>query len=227
MRRSEVLKDLLHLPRDRDLRDDEDEADFYLPLGYTVYRTCYTLGSDEKWQRMKQDITKTFRDAITRKDEDDESDEYVERLLSLVQLDFRSDPHLLNGLDMDQVRHIFMNSIGGEPLNKKQGWRRIFLLADGEVLTADDGYIKCIQGDFVAPDPVPPKNSRMPQRYFGWFKMTTRSLSELWESTSMFELSSIAPQTIGGAHLVVCKWLDGKGLEMSTDDCLVGDGMRT
>lgn len=85
----------------------------------------------------------------------------------------------------------------------------IFFVADQEVLAdvaTGDLWIKCIQADYVPPPERTgdaERRSRVPQRYFGWFKMRTSCFLELWLQLRVRELHNIAPQTIGGMHLTV------------------------
>jgi len=130
-----------------------------------------------------------------------------EHLLSLFRLDLRSDPDILKDADMDRVRQLYREAVGGAPMHaEEQTCFRLFLLADEEVLAGVAGsefQIKCVQVDYEAADYVP-KNTRMGgQRYFGWMKMTTRSLLELWHLLQVQELQTIAPPTIGGMHSTV------------------------
>ncbi|KAH3966156.1 hypothetical protein HBH98_095940 [Parastagonospora nodorum] len=149
---SSVLSDLYHLPKDRDLLPSEPEDSFLQPLSYTIYRTCYTPQSDEAWEALKRELSQTFHYAIAKSDS---SSEIVQKLLSL--------------------------SAGGEPPNKHKAWRRIFLLADEEVLVGEpdqpikyDAHIKYVQSDFDTPNLTVKR--REPIRFFGWMKMRTWSL---------------------------------------------------
>lgn len=223
----DVLKGLYHLPKDRDLLPSESEDSFLQPLGYTIYRTCYLAESDEPWEVLQRELSQTFHNAICKADD---SPEVVSKLLSLVKLDFRSDPNLLNDLDIDQVREIYTsgNDDSPPPLNKDKAWRRVFLLADEEVLLGEhdqlikyDAHIKCVQADYEAPDPTVKR--REPIRYFGWMKMRTGSLWELCEELTMRDLSEIAPGTIGGAHLVICKFVT-RGSGCCADGRVIGEG---
>jgi hypothetical protein len=65
---SSVLNDLYHLPKDRDLLPSESEDSFLQPLGYTIYRTCYTPQSDEPWEALKRELSQKFHDAIANAD---------------------------------------------------------------------------------------------------------------------------------------------------------------
>jgi hypothetical protein len=206
-----ILRALLRVPEDHVYSENEDLSQFYIPWGFTVYRTCYSAESEIQWQILTEHIKNTLPKYVLEADEDG-TGTTAQQMLSLLRLDFRSDADTLRDLDMDQVRQVFLNHAGGKPVNTELRWFGAFLLADEEVLadvpiaTIPERWIKCIQADYIAADYVSKDPRRLPQRYFGWMKMTTRSLLELWDQLTRRELYSIAPETIGGAHLVACKW---------------------
>jgi hypothetical protein len=105
---------------------------------------------------------------------------------------------------MDQLRQLYNSGEGGQPMNADYNLHRIFLFADDEVLSDPTASIvKCVDADYRAEDYIP-RNKRMGgQRYFGWMRMRAGSVAELWVCLDLFEMSTIAPLTIGGSHLAV------------------------
>ncbi|RYP65974.1 hypothetical protein DL771_008021 [Monosporascus sp. 5C6A] len=181
---------------------------YYPNWGFTIYRTQYGGSSDQKWQALLDKIQAQLVEELEEEGGDDDDDAQArEKLSSLFRLDARSDAGLLQHASMDQVRQLYQDNQGGSPLNADLPTHRYFLLADAEVLE-DAGrgefWVKCVQPDYVAADYVP-KNARLGggQRYFGWMKMTTRSVFDLWRELDTRHLEGIAPQTIGGMHLVM------------------------
>jgi hypothetical protein len=91
-------------------------------------------------------------------------------------------------------------------MNADYNLHRIFLVADDEVLS-DPSHptpvIKCVDADYRAEDYIPQNTRVGGQRYFGWMPMKAGSVAELWAHLDLFDMNRIAPQTIGGSHLVV------------------------
>ena len=155
-----------------------------------------------------QDIEAEVEDAVVPMFEQDNPSPTVRHILSLLHLDFRSEASNLSGLDMDQLRQMYMDFVGGEPVNLHKPTHRVFLLADAEVLSevsTTKRWLKCVQPHYVATDHVPRHTRMGGQRYFGWFKMTTRSVVNLWEWLGMWDVCDIAPPSIAGAQLETCK----------------------
>jgi hypothetical protein len=205
-----LLSQLFHVPEVHDKNLIEDFSPFDIPWGFTVYRTCYTADSDKQWQILTEHIKTTLPEYMLRA-RNDKTDSTPEEMLSRLRLDFRSDADVLKNLDMDQVRQVFLNHVGGKPVNTELSWCRLFLLADEEVLADVPGapeekrWIKCVQADYIPADYVPKIARMLLQRYFGWTKMTTRSFVDLWEELATKELSEIAQGAMDGAHSVTCK----------------------
>jgi hypothetical protein len=179
----------------------DDEFVGHRNWGFTIYRTGF--GSDQQWQRLLQTIqTRAYEEAqsATETTEDDPS---FQKLWSLFRLDARSDPTLA-GLDIDQLRQLYNSGEGGQPMNADYKLHRIFLFADDEVLSdTDTSIVKCVDAGYRAEDYIP-QNTRMGgQRYFGWMRMMAGSVVDLWDQLAIFEMSTIAPPTIGGNPLVV------------------------
>ncbi|RYO97076.1 hypothetical protein DL764_007371 [Monosporascus ibericus] len=157
--------------------------------------------SELKWQALLDKVRTQFTEELEKESRDDNNDAQMrEKLSSLFRLDAWLDAGLFQNIFMDQVRQLYQNNQGGNPLNADLPTHRYFLLADAEVLE-DAGrgefWVKCVQPDYE------PKNTRLGgQRYFVWMKMTTRNVFDLWKELDSRDLESIAPQTIGGMHLV-------------------------
>jgi len=89
----DILNDLYHLPKDRALPPSEPRDPYLQPLGYTIYRTRYHPSSNAPWSHLQHSLSQEFHNAISTADP---SPALVSKLLSLVLLDFRSDPELLH-----------------------------------------------------------------------------------------------------------------------------------
>ena len=81
---------------------------------------------------------------------------------------------------------------------------RVFLVADDEVLSDVDTFVvKLVEADYEAADHISRAPRRFPQRCFGWMLMKAGQTVELWKELENRDLSELAPETIGGSHLVV------------------------
>jgi hypothetical protein len=200
------LERLLHIPEDGILPADVDLTPYYQPWGFSIYRTAYTPSSDQHWQNLLNDIRADVAQQVTGTDEAQQADPIAAHILSLFRLDARSDVETLDGFDVEQVRNAYKNKVGGEPMNVNQRGRRCFLLVDKDVLEEHETksdiqghrlWVKCVEADYVASDYIP-KNTRLGgQRYFGWMKMSTRSVPQLWSILGLRWLSDVAPATTG------------------------------
>ncbi|CAE7218117.1 hypothetical protein PTTW11_10991 [Pyrenophora teres f. teres] len=103
---------------------------------------------------------------------------------------------------MDQLRQRYNSGEGGEPMNADFNLHRIFLVADDEALSdTSASIVKCVDADYRAEDYIP-RNTRVGrQRYFGWMRMKAGSVANFWVELGHFNMSEIAPPTIGGSHL--------------------------
>jgi hypothetical protein len=132
--------------------------------------------------------------------------------MSLFRLDVHSDTDTLKDLDMNSLRVLYKESMEGNLMNVNDMRRRHFILVDCEVLASGfrmGTWVKYVDADYVADNYIA-KSRRVTQRYFGWMKMTTRSLVELWECLILRDLERIAPPAIGGACLVT--WDGDEGM---------------
>jgi hypothetical protein len=179
----------------------------YRHWGFTIYRTGYGPSSDQQWQRLLETIQTSAHDEARSVTESTKEDPTFQELWSLFRLDARSDPALA-GLDIDQLRQLYNSSSGegGQLMNADFNLHRIFLFADNEVLSDPAASIvKCVDADYRAEDYIP-RNLRVGgQRYFGWMRIEPRSVAYLWVELGQFNMSDIAPPTIGGSHLVTWK----------------------
>ncbi|ETS75313.1 hypothetical protein PFICI_12257 [Pestalotiopsis fici W106-1] len=206
-----ILSGLQRITDDGELAPDlPDATPDYLNWGFTIYRTEYGGSSDESWLALLDNIQAQIAEELQAHQDDEENDEQrqmAETLQALFRLDTHSDITLLQDKPMDDLRELFLRSVEDDHGAFRPHQCGYFLLADSEVLQ-DAGravnpefWVKCVQGDYVAAN-YTPKNNRMGgQRYFGWMKMTTRSMLELWDQLNVRDLASLAPKTIGGLHV--------------------------
>jgi hypothetical protein len=215
----QFLEQLLFLPEDETFPAGTDLTPYYRPWGFTIYRTTYGGSSEEHWQSLLDFIRTAVTKEVTSDQGVDQADPTAQHIMSLFRLDARSDPEVLDGLGIEEIRKVYEQAIGGEPMNANWKERRVFLLVDDEVIeehgfmTGKIGHkpwIKCVEPYYVDSDHIP-RNSRVgPQRYFGFMKMRASSVAGLWSLLYTDWLSEIAPRTIGGAHLEV--WEDYCGI---------------
>lgn len=113
--RNELLN-LYQRPDDGQIHNGLEDK-YYVPLGFTMYRTNYDNGTDALWEKLiadlesrtKKSIRSTYRDNMHIPEEA----EAVEKMVSLVKMDPRSDKSLLEGLGDDQLRAFFNDGTGG------------------------------------------------------------------------------------------------------------------
>jgi hypothetical protein len=171
--------------------------------GYTIYRTAYGPSTDQRWQQLLEKIQTQAYAATLRVCDTTADDPAVQQVWSLFRLDARSDP-ALEGLSMEQLRLLYRNGDGGVPMNADLRSHRVFLLADEEVLSNANVFpLKCVEADYEAADHVPRDWRVGRQRYFGWMPMRSADIVGLWKELEFNALERIAPQTIGGSHLVI------------------------
>ncbi|KAH8732401.1 hypothetical protein GQ44DRAFT_697591 [Phaeosphaeriaceae sp. PMI808] len=193
-----MLRDLYRFPLDRYVMPEEDRDQFLEHWGFTIYRTFYGPGSDEKWSKLLQNITAGTEDRLNRMDGAEDTP-VTTKVWGLFKLDARSDPTLLDGLTLEDVRKLYLEGAGGRPMNVDRSIWRLFLLADAEVLGDSDlRLLKVAAADY---DPVAavPKNRRAgPQHYFGWITMPSTTALDLWNELDSYTLGEIADSTSGG-----------------------------
>jgi hypothetical protein len=197
------LNILLINSEDPDVSGDRFD-DTYYTWGFRIYRTSYGASSEQQWQDLIEKIQSEAKEETAIVTGSDENDPTFQKVWQLFRLDVHSDAATLDGLDLDQLREVHNNN--NPPIEGEYMWRRqgVFLVADSEVFGDDGSWIKCVQADYVAADHVSRNKRYGPQRYFGWMKMTTQSVADLWEQMGMsVDFETIAPPTIGGMHLVI------------------------
>ena len=181
---------------------DEQVANLpYRNWGFTIYRTYYGPTSQQAWETLLSKITLGTQESAEEMTDSDADDSEFQQMMSLFRLDARSDEGTLSGLDMDQLRAVYRDRVGGMPMNADfQDHYQLFLLVDEEVLA--DPELEIVKCNYDAAQHVP-RNSRLggAQRYFGWMKMKVETVPYLWNELGYWTLDSIAPQTIAGMHL--------------------------
>ncbi|KAF2743762.1 hypothetical protein M011DRAFT_379072, partial [Sporormia fimetaria CBS 119925] len=115
--------------------------------GFTIYRIAYGPGSDQHWQTVLDKIhTQISEDTVGCHP----ADAAAQQVLELFHLDARSDP-ALDGLDQSQLRQLYKDAVGGQPMGADDPIRRVFLLVDDEVMESvsrKDFFIKCVEVDY-------------------------------------------------------------------------------
>ncbi|KAI4942082.1 hypothetical protein J4E91_010281 [Alternaria rosae] len=115
--------------------DGQAEEPFsYRSWGYTIYRTCYTPESQSQWEYLIEAIETGVVESIPGL-QDDEPPPTSQFLRSRLRLDFRSDASLYDGLNVEQLRQVYLNP----PANCESSPNfdrsdRLFLVADADVL---------------------------------------------------------------------------------------------
>lgn len=206
------LKRLRRVPNEDVSPAGADLAPYYSAWGFTIYRTAYGPSSEEQWKALLDDIRADVVEQITGPDGKCQAEPTAQHIMSLFHLDVRSDPAALGGLNMDDLRKVYKDQVGGRPMNADWKERKFFLLVDQEVVDAhrnrpDDAeykpWIKCVDVEYVATDYVP-RNPRVgPQSYFGWMKLSTRSVPQLWTDFETRWLSELAPRILEGKDVEV------------------------
>jgi hypothetical protein len=172
---------------------------FLQPWGFTIYRTYYGRGSDRQWDELIQAMTNGAKDAVRERVNPTDDPAMVAKAVELFTLDTRSNPAVLDGLALEEVRQLYHNGTGGQPMNTDSDPWRIFMLADTEVLANPDlGMIKCVAADYDAAACVPKNTWFGPQRYFGWLRMSSNHVLRLWLELDMYFLEQIVNHTAGG-----------------------------
>lgn len=214
-----IYESLHSPPKEEDTPPGRDVNDFISDptnwfrrkWGFTVYRTSYDgFNSDQVWEALLANIQTQVEAEINRGTESNLDDQSKE-ILGLFHLDPRSDKKRLAGFNMQQVRDLYLQESTELPEDAKpMNWRpsnvasHVFLLVDDEVVEAAaaalDGsneqgdqvlWVKCVDADERADNH---RNLRVRQVFFGWMRMTTRCLAEMWEHIALFwELRRIAP----------------------------------
>ncbi|KAH7068687.1 hypothetical protein FB567DRAFT_248471 [Paraphoma chrysanthemicola] len=192
------LKGLYRFPTNQAVEKEEVEQ-YLRPWGFTTYRTSYGPGSDEQWQKLLQKATASAKDRLKKQEGVKENPDATAKVLEQFSLDARSDPDTLEGLTLEDVRQLYLDGSGGQPLHVDSSGKRLFLLADDQVLQDPDlARLKVVAADYDSVAAVP-KNSRVgPQRYFGWMTMPTTAIYHLWDALELFDFEQIINRTSPG-----------------------------
>jgi hypothetical protein len=189
-----MLDKLYEFP-DRVIQPDERDQ-FLVPWGFTIYRTFYGSGSDEQWTKLLQTITAGTKHRLSEM-EGDEDNAITTKILQLLNLDARSDPTLLNDLTLDDVRRLYVDGTGGQPMNVAHDPWRVFLVADAQVLQDPHlGLLKVVAADYDSVTAAP--RDGLPQKYFGWITMPSATIVDLWGELDTYYLWQIVNFTAGG-----------------------------
>lgn len=201
------LLSLRHRQPGEPLPAGTSEDDTYHNWGFRVYRTSYATSSDRQWEDILQKMRAAVEEELSVLLEVEDDDPDARKLLELFRLDIQSDATTLDGLDLEQVRKIHQSATD---LQENLSTKEVFLVADQDVLEDDNTWIKCVQADYVAADYIPRNSRNGGQRYFGWMKMGTGLVADLWFQLLFRSggLDEFAPLTIGGMHLEVWEGTD-------------------
>lgn len=201
----EALLDSLEAFPDEELAHDQGDELYLRNWGFTVYRTAYGPDSQRKRDTLMETINAQARDQIMKSQAtENDPPNRLEKAPSLYRMDYRSDKGSLEGKTQDELRQYYKNGVGVAPMNRRFHWHRLFLVVDNEVLETGAGtgqpWIKCVDADYDPEDYMPKGRLRYrSQAYFGWMKITTRSLADLWvEQLSIWGLDSVVHT--GHAH---------------------------
>src|SRR3569833_196170 len=177
--------------------------------GYTIYRTAYGPGSDERWQQFLAVLQKKVADEVAGEGglaEDVDPNRYCDKLHSMFRLDTKSEAEALNAASMDRVRELFRGNPDREPLAAKYAKRGVFLYVDDEVFAAIEAkqpWVKAVEADYE-PESHRGNWRTSGQRYFGWMMVADEGLWRLWDVLELKPLWSVAPWTDQqGNHTVV------------------------
>lgn len=178
------------------------EDDTYRHWGFRVYQTSYEPSSNQTWEDIIKQMRESVGEAIATLLEAEDDDPDVLKLSELFHLDVQSDAATLDGLDFDQIRQVHQSAADLDGTLCTKG---VFLVADRDVFEDNDNTpIKCVQANYMATD------YDSAERYFGWMKMTTQSVADLWFQLEFRSggLDEFAPQTIDGMHLEIWEGAD-------------------
>ncbi|KAH6988454.1 hypothetical protein EDB80DRAFT_865436 [Ilyonectria destructans] len=176
---------------------------YYNNWGFTIYRTYYSPESDEHWDMLLDALKRqTYLALGYFKDKEQyeydverrksrswfgiyqHQDEYMadlKRLKELFHLDPRQDPSLLSGLDIPQLREVCLSE---QPKAGEKMAGRHFRF----VLVADEAVLKDIdRGEFIVKAVA--YTWEEGGDYWGWMRIPTGSLLELWHSLMMSEFN--------------------------------------
>jgi len=200
---TKFLQDLYDFPPGRIVEPWEDKDQFLTHWGFTIYRTHYGPDSDHQWSSLLKHIISGVEASLLELEENDtEYDKQpgaATKALHQFRLDARSDVAMLDGLALEEVRELYLDGSGGQPMNTENRPWRLFLLADAQVLQDPDlRLVKAAAADYDPGALVSRNNRSGPQRYFGWITMPTTAVCNLYAQLDTFWLEQIVNRTAGG-----------------------------
>jgi hypothetical protein len=199
---TKLLDDLNVLPESETVEPDEDQEQSLTHWGYTIYRTYYGPGSDEQWSELLKKIANGVEQRLPEMDEADEEPDAVTKVWDQFRLDARSVAATLDGLTLEDVRQVYLDGSGGQPMKgiQSDNWgNAVFLVADAPVLQDPDlRLLKVSTADYDAVAAVPRNTRSGQQRYFGWMTMPTTAVLDLYSALDTFTFEEIVGHTSGG-----------------------------
>ena len=199
---TEFLDHLYRSPKGRIVGPEEDQEQFLVHWGYTIYRTYYGPGSDEQWLKLLKNITDGVVKGLTELEEADKEPAAVAKARDQFRLDARSDLATLDGLTLEDVRQVYLEGSGGQPIRgtQRRNWGTfIFLLADAQVLQDPDLRLLKVADARYDPVAAVPRNTRSgPQRNFGWLTIPTTAVLDFYDWMDRFTWEQIVNQAWPG-----------------------------
>ncbi|KAJ4307795.1 hypothetical protein N0V84_012489 [Fusarium piperis] len=170
--------------------------------GFTIYRTYYGPSSDDNWKELLATTKRQAEQELMAWDDD----EAAEKLKPLFRLDTRSDPSLLSGLDRQALCQIYKEGKSGKPMPAKTGF--FFWFADEDMLNqVGEGIfiVKAVDTEEKPREEIPLRDDDEPT-YWGWMRMETRQLLELWGELEFFRGHQCMTWTVHQADLDEKVW---------------------
>ncbi|RSM10000.1 hypothetical protein CDV31_007406 [Fusarium ambrosium] len=174
--------------------------------GFTIYRTYYGPSSDENWDKLLATAKKEAMEEVLKWGDDESG----EKLKPLFRLDARSDASLLSGVDRRGLIQIYNDGTGGPPMPTRGP--HVFLYADQEILDqVDQGIfnLKAVDAEEEPTEDIPPQEDDEDfgePRYWGWMKIETRQILELWGGLEWSHTESVIMWTENQADLDEQVW---------------------
>ncbi|KAJ4142852.1 hypothetical protein NW754_010291 [Fusarium falciforme] len=198
-----VLEGLEQYPPDTDSIYPLEEIQPPANWGFTIYRTYYGPSSDDNWNKLLAATKRHAEEELMTYDDE----EAIEKLKELFRLDARSDPSLLSGLDRQALCQIYKEGKGGKPMPSKSGF--VFLLTDEDVLNqVGEGtfIVKAVDAEETPREEIPLREDDDEPTYWGWMRMETRQLLELWGELEWFRGIQCMAWTVHQADLDEQVW---------------------
>ncbi|KAI8671984.1 hypothetical protein NCS56_00660600 [Fusarium sp. Ph1] len=180
-----VLERLEQYLPDTDSIEPLEEIQQPANWGFTIYRTYYGPSSDDNWNKLLAATKRHAEEELMTYDDH----EAAEKLKPL----FRPVRNLQEGK-------------GGKPMPSKSGF--VFLLADEDVLNqVEEGtfIVKAVDAVETPREEIPLREGDEPT-YWGWMRMETRQLLELWGELEWFRGIRCMAWTVHQADLYEQVW---------------------